>query len=378
VGKSRIRGKVRLGIAGLGMGLSHAGACLSARGVELVALADVNTAILEQKRERLVKRWGRSGFRRIGALPLYADYRRMIKEAGLDAVLIALPTSMHAESSLFALESGLDVLCEKPPAVSAGQMAAVAASARAKGRTYMYARQQRFDPAKQLVRRMVDRGRLGPVYHAESKWLRSGAIPFRKGWGVNRDHGGGVLLDLGVHAIDDAWFLMGCPRPIEAFAAMHCSFPHLGEGKHLEMPYNADDGTAGMIRFETGASLCFTVTFAMNTAGPRNAPIKGQGEADWRELAVYGIDAGAEIHDSRLVLRKGRTETVKVRELAAPMPAGKTELILQVEHFCRCLLRGTEVQNTPEQAVMLMQMLDALSRSAETGRSVSIGKPVAG
>jgi predicted dehydrogenase len=364
--------KIRLGIAGLGMGLSHARACLVARGVELAALADVDEQILEKKKERILKSCGQAGYERLCSLPLYADYRRMIRMAELDAVLIALPTGMHAEASRLALECGLHVLCEKPPATGADQMAEVAALARAKGLTYMFARQQRFDPVKQLVRRLVDRGRLGPVYHAESKWMRSGGIPFRHGWGVNQAHGGGVLLDLGVHAIDDGWFLMGCPRPVEAFAALHCRFPHLGEGQNLELPYDADDCATGTIRFANGGSLNFTVTFALNTAGPHGAPIKGEGAAEWLELGVYGPRAGASIHDGRLVLRKGKTETVRVREIKAAMPKGKTELVLQVEHFCSCLLRGREVQNTPEQAVMLMQMLDALRESAATGRSVSI------
>ncbi|WP_455381035.1 outer membrane protein assembly factor BamB family protein, partial [Acidihalobacter prosperus] len=73
----------------------------------------------------------------------------------------------------------------------------------------------------------------GKIYHAESTWYRSGNIPFRQGWGVNKNHGGGVLLDLGVHVIDDGWFLMGCPRPVEVFAAMHCSFAALGKGQKL-------------------------------------------------------------------------------------------------------------------------------------------------
>ncbi len=371
------RGRIRLGIAGLGMGLSHARAALAARGAELVALADANEDILEQKRDRIVKSCGQDGYERLTKLPLYADYRRMMRMAELDAVLIALPTSMHAEASELALECGLHVLCEKPPATSASQMARVAELARAKELTYMFARQQRFDPAKQLVRRLVDRGQLGPIYHSESKWIRSGFIPFRKGWGVNRRHGGGVLLDLGVHAIDDGWFLMGCPRPVEAFAALHCSFPHLGEGRGLEHAYDADDCATGFVRFANGGSLNFTVTFAMNTAGPHGAPLVGEGAAEWRELGVYGVRAGASIHDGRLTLRKGRTEAVKVRELKAAMPKGKSELILQIEHFCSCLQKGREVQNTPEQAMMLMQMLDALRESAETGRSVTIAAPAA-
>ncbi|MHC4915429.1 MAG: Gfo/Idh/MocA family protein [Planctomycetota bacterium] len=364
--------KVRLGIAGLGMGLSHAMAGYKVRNMELAALADVDAKILEKKKERIVKKAKTGCFKWLSSVPMYADYRRMVKEAELDAVLIALPTSMHVSASEFALGAGVNVLCEKPPSVKADEMAGVAELSRKRGLTYMYVRQQRFEPAKQVVRRMVARGQLGKIYHADSKWIRSGNIPFRHGWGVNKDHGGGVLLDLGVHVIDDGWFLMGCPRPVEVFAAMHCSFPHVRNGQKLELPYDADDGCMGTVLFEGGASMQFSTTFAMNTAGPRHLRRKEDTSIDWVELAVYGEKAGAEIHEDLLVRRKGKTEATSHKAIAAKRPGGKSNLTLQLEHFCDCVLTGKEVQNTPEQAVMLMQMLDAARRSAETGKSVSV------
>jgi|GEM_PF-4067923 len=97
--------------------------------------------------------------------------------------------------------------------------------ARDKALTYMFCRQQRFDPAKFATRDLAAKGRLGPVYHAESKWMRTRGIPWRGSWGVNDTRGGGVLLDLGIHQLDDAWFTMGCPRPVDVSAAMHALFP---------------------------------------------------------------------------------------------------------------------------------------------------------
>ncbi len=372
----RGRRKVRLGIAGLGMGLSHALASYKLANVELAALADMDPKILEKKKARILKRSSAACFNWLSSVPMYADYRRMIKEAEVDAVLIALPTSMHVTASKFALNAGVNVLCEKPPSVKAVEMAGVAELSRRKGLTYMYVRQQRFEPAKQVVRRMLAKGQLGKVYHAESKWIRSGNIPFRRGWGVNKDHGGGVLLDLGVHVIDDGWFLMGCPRPVAVFAAMHCSFSHVRNGQKLKMPYNADDGCMGTITFEGGASMSFATTFAMNTAGPRHLRKRNDTNIGWTELAVYGEEVGAEIHEDLLIRRRGKTEATTHRKIAARRPGGKSNLTLQMEHFCDCVLTGKEVQNTPEQAVMLMQMLDAARKSAETGKSVNVKKLV--
>jgi len=370
--------KIRVGVAGLGMGLNHALAAFVSKNAELAALADLDPDVLARTRNVAQRKGGSKFVAAMRSVPLYADYRRMAREAEIDALVIALPTSMHVAASRYALKAGLHVLCEKPPSVKATEMAGVARLSRQKGLSYMYVRQQRFMPAKQKVRKMLASGRLGKVYHAESRWIRSGFIPFRKGWGVNRDHGGGVLLDLGVHVIDDGWFLMGCPRPVEVFAAMHCSFSHVRDGQKLEMPYDADDGCMGTILFENGASMSFATTFAMNTAGPRHRRGGEGNRVDWTELAVYGDKAAAEIHEDLIIRRRGRTEDTTLKPIAAKSPGGKDTMTLQMEHFCDCILTGKEVQNSPEQAVMLMQMLDAARRSAETGRSVSIKQLVKG
>jgi predicted dehydrogenase len=366
--------KLRLGIAGMGMGLHHAMAACNLSNVNLVALADIDPKIIKTKKKKIVEKSSLKCFKWLDALPLYNDYKTMICEADIDALLIALPTDMHVSASTYTLKKGLHVLCEKPPSIKAPEMARVAKLSRKLKLTYMYVRQQRFEPAKQVVRKMVAKGQFGKIYHAESKWLRSGGIPFRHGWGVNKDSGGGVLLDLGVHVIDDGWFLMGCPRPIEVMAAMHCSFARLGDSQKLSMPYNADDGCMGTIMFDNGASLQFATTFAMNTAGIPQVRKKDSNNVGWTELAVYGDKAGAEIHHNMLIKRKGKTEDTIVKPIGAKIAQNMDNLTTELKHFADCILKGKEVQNTPEQAVMLMQMLDAARRSAQSGKSVRVPK----
>jgi predicted dehydrogenase len=214
------------------------------------------------------------------------------------------------------------------------------------------------------------------VYHAETKWIRSRGIPFRGGWGVNKDAGGGVLLDLGVHQVDDAWFVMGCPRPAAAFAGMHCAFSHLAP-ENLSMPYNADDATAGLIRFENGATLSFTVTFALHTAGPAGVVPASQGKkVDWLVLRVYGERAGVDVLKGKLV--ESQLNAVDVQDLprSPDSPHPDDSFAAQTHEFVRAIHAGDDSMNTAEQAVMLMQMLDAVRESAHTGRSVEIA-PVA-
>jgi predicted dehydrogenase len=360
--------KLRVGVMGCRMGRHHAKAALDAESTTLAALADPNAAAI-------ARFWEWSGLEP-GALPVYDDYRTMIEAENLDAVAIALPTPMHTQASLFALEHEVHVLCEKPPTVDAGEMEAVAEAAAQNGLTYMFARQKRLTPQIREARERVLAGELGRVYHAESRWMRGRTIPFRGGWGVNKDHGGGVLLDLGIHQIDDAWFAMGCPQPVSVYAAMHCGMPHLAPDD-LTLPYNADDATVGLIRFADGATLNFTVTFALNIDWHpeyRN-PARPREKPDWIELRLYGDRAGLDAWTFKLI--DGDVTGIRTRTYAprAAFTRHPTVFAAQMSEFARAIRAGDEPLNSAQQAVALMHMLDAVKASAESGRSIEI-KPL--
>ncbi|MGE9290331.1 MAG: Gfo/Idh/MocA family protein [Puniceicoccales bacterium] len=365
---------IRLGIAGLGMGSAHATSICTSSEIEIIAVADPDKerhALLIEKVDELRKE---EHLPPIGStVEYYDDYRRMIDESNLDGIVIALATHLHAEASLYALEKGIAVLCEKPPTTHTESMVPVAQLARQKGLVYLFGRQQRFSPRNQKIRTLIAEGELGKVYMAQSSWYRTGWIPFRKGYGMNKKTGGGALLDLGIHQLDDGWFAMGCPQPVSVTCEMQCNFPHLTDGETLEVPYDADDTTLALIRFEDGSVLSFLVTFALNSAGPALQPIEKEGRAHWLELSLYGTKAGIEAHRNLITYRKGNSLDVEVRELLTEKIKSHLDLLkAQLLHFADCIRGRATPLNNAEQAIMLMQMLDACRESAETGRSVQI------
>jgi predicted dehydrogenase len=255
-------------------------------------------------------------------------------------------------------------------------MVKLAKLARDKALTYMFCRQQRFDTAKFATRALMESGKLGNVYHAESRWMRTRWIPWRGGWGVNAKRGGGVLLDLGIHQLDDAWFTMGCPQPVDVSAAMHCAFGHLAKGrKDLSLPYDADDNTVALIRFANGATLSMMVTFATNIVNQDriNTDALVEDRVHWIELQILGSKAGVDVSRRRLIMDKG-ADAVQVSALPIPTRIAKmrTQIAGQMENFCQSIRSKKDPLNTAEQAVHLMRMLDAIRRSASTGRSVTI------
>jgi len=351
-------GKIRIGFMGATWPCrSHAEGFSSIKRVKFEAVSEPDM----ERRTQFLKTFGE--------MQEYEDYRDMLQSADLDAVVVGLPTGLHFQASQASLNTGLHVLCEKPPTTNAREMIEIARLAKKKRLTYMFARQPRFTPESLEARKLVQRGRIGDVYHAEGKWIRCRGIPWRAdGWFVNKEKGGGVLLDLGVHSIDNAWFVMGCPRPVEAFAGLHCAFSYLApEG----IEYTAEDAAVGLIRFENGATLHFMVTFALNTAGSDAKKVEGFVNPQWGEVKIYGTKGGIDVGAGKLIF--GRKNVVGITPLKKPKNP-QPVFTAQAKEFIRALRAQDEPLNASDQAVMLMQMLDALKESGERRRAVRIGK----
>ena len=344
---------VKVGIIGVGGTIGSTTAVLAAEpNVQLVALADPDP----NRRKRVLE--GIKGVR------VFDDYKQMFDACDLDAVCIGLPTWMHAPVSQEAVELGMHVLCEKPPSNDAAELTPVTELAATKGLVYMFVRQSRFTPQLMEGRRLVQAGELGDVYYAETRWIRTRWCSAR-GWRHDKAKGGGVLLDLGIHAIDNVWFMMGCPRPTEAMAGLYCNFAHLAPS---EQTYTADDAACGFVRFENGCTLHFAVAFSLNTTN-RQAPAAGSDlvKSEIQEFHLYGTKAGLE--NGKILV--GTPDGVKVKPMK-PQPQKANDITLQAREFIRAIQDGDEPLNSGSQAVMLMQMLDAAMKSSEIGSAVAI------
>src|SRR5262249_21985726 len=135
----------------------------------------------------------------------------------------------HFPVSLAALRAGKHVLCEKPPTLNSVEMRTLQKEAKNLGLIYFFSRQFRFTPSMRRAHDLIARAELGKIYFAEAVWVRSRGIPSGLGdWFTQRKRsGGGALIDIGVHALDSAWYLMGTPRPISVTASVFQNFKHL-------------------------------------------------------------------------------------------------------------------------------------------------------
>ena len=354
---------LRVGIAGARpIARFHARGVIECPLTELVAVADPSTPTVEEF-DAFVRE---AGF--TGEYAVFDDYRTLVDEGQIDALIIALPTHLHAAASIYALDRGLHVMCEKPPTSSAEEMGKVADAAAKSGRTYMFARAQRFGAATLEAERRVRDGELGTVYHARSEWIRTKGIPFRNGFGVSRNHGGGVLLDLGVHMLDDAWFILGRPEPVSVSAVTHCAFARLLPDD-AQAPYDADDAMFALVRFANGATASISATFALNVPAEKGST-DDRPFPDVRTLQVYGDRTGLDVLQKLVVDNSGdalRTDEMALREeFAGPESA----FVRQLTEFVNAIRESREPTSSIGQAIDLMKMLDAFRASAKTGTSV--------
>ncbi|MDP3093086.1 MAG: Gfo/Idh/MocA family oxidoreductase [Nitrospira sp.] len=162
-------------------------------GVKLAALAEPDP---DRRRE---------ASRCVPAAVAYADYRDLLKMRALDAVIVSVPTALHAEVAIAAMQEGKPVYLEKPIAISVLEADRVIQAWGKAGVVGVVGFNYRFNPLHEAARRHIDAGRLGPLVEVRSVF----STPPRDmpAWKRDRSTGGGVLLDLASHHIDLVRFL---------------------------------------------------------------------------------------------------------------------------------------------------------------------------
>ena len=351
--------KVNIGIIGRGWpGERHAEAILANAHARLYAAADLNA----ERREAFTKTFpvDRS----------FAAYPEMLADPGVDAVVIALPNALHFPASLAALQAGKHVLCEKPPTLNAAEMIQLRDEANVRGLIYFFGRQMRFSSQMLAAKELIEADRLGTPYFGRTVWVRERGTPAGVGgWFTDKARaGGGALIDIGVHAIDAAWYLLGTPRPISVSAQVFQKFPQI-----VDVPvFDVEDAAYGMIRFDHGAQIQFEVSWAANL--PDEIPaVEGWPGRELLNTTLYGPKATIRLEPLAL-FEDQAGEVVKV-DITPKYKVN--QFTLQMENFVAAVLGKAEPANSAAQAVYLMEMLDAIYQSSDLGREVLLA-PLSG
>jgi len=345
---------VRIGIIGAGIGRSHMKGYNKVPNARVVAVCDLN----EERARAVARDEGLEGTR------IFADHRAMLDEAELDAVSVCVPNALHRPIAVDCLNAGKHVLCEKPLATSARDGQKIADAAAKRNLKCMVGQVNRFRADSIFLRQLIMNGELGNIYYAHTGWLRKRGIPGYGGWFTTKAmSGGGPLIDIGVHLLDIAWWLCGCPQPVTATGATYAEFGPRGKGlgnwgvtKNPSGTFDVEDLAVGFIRFENGLTINLEVSWAINN------------ERDRQWCQVFGNEGGCDWGEHPAMYRElnGMPTTSKLELHRGDPWQGQTQ------HFVDSILNDTTPDPDVTQGVTMMKMLDALYKSGETKREVVI------
>jgi predicted dehydrogenase len=338
-------------VIGLGMGRGHAQGYHDHPDAKLVAVCDPD----EARCAEAVKQWG---------CRAYPDAEAMWKaEKRLDVVSIATPNKFHAPLTIQALRHGAHVLCEKPMAMNAAEARDMLAAAAQAQRRIMINFSYRFNAASYFLKSQVDTGILGTVYAGRTVWHRRRGMPKFGGWfGQKALAGGGPLIDLGVHRLDLALWLMGHPKPQWVLAN---TFNPIASRLAREQgkSYDVEDSAFAMIRFAGGQMLEVEASWAVN-----------QAQREFMETRLYGTEGGLIQHNvgegydftSQIFCERAGVQF----DLSPhpPIPAA----VGAYTHFVDCIRDGRPHMATGEEGLLVMELLDAIYASAVRGEPVRI------
>jgi len=192
--------KINLGIIGLGfIGKVHLRNCLSLESVNVVAAADVSRKALEYARELGVKR-------------LFTDYHELLKQPNIDAVVISVPTHLHAPCAISAAEEGKHIFLEKPLARNPEEGKDILSAIKKYNVKLMVGYPLRFTRGFVNLKRQMESGALGDIQTAYAVNIGAGPFfhraestiprPVPEWWLSKESTGGGALMDLGSHMIN--------------------------------------------------------------------------------------------------------------------------------------------------------------------------------
>lgn len=283
---------------------------------------------------------------RFGIPKAHGSYEDLLADPEIDAIYNPLPNHLHVPLTIKALEHGKPVLCEKPIALDAAQAVELAAAQKAAGLPVAEAFMVRHHPQWKTARALLTEGRLGEVRAIQT--IFSYYLDDPRNVRNQADIGGGGLFDVGCYAVNTARFLFGA-EPLRAIALME-----------RDPTFGTDRLTSGLLAFPEGRQLAFTCSMQLTLT---------------QKVTVLGTRARLEIPvpfnapadaPTRLVLDDGRDLAGGGREEIAIAPVDQYRE--QADAFADAVLTGTPLEAGLDDSLANMKAIDALFRSAGSGR----------
>ncbi|ELY73451.1 oxidoreductase domain-containing protein [Natronobacterium gregoryi SP2] len=333
---------------------------LAELGADIVAGAD------------LVPEHRRQFAERFGAEP-YETHEELVVDDAVDAIVVATPNRFHEPITVAALEAGRHVLVEKPLAHTLESAERIVEAARRSDAVCMVGFHNRHVASTAMFDEHRMRGQFGDLTHVEANYVRRRGVPGPGSWFTDPDlAGGGALIDIGVHALDLALYVLDFPEIVEVSGITRTTFGNqedyadpegFGENWNAEIEaYEVDDSVSAFVRCADRQTISLEAAWATN-------------REESMDFRVRGTEAGAqfEIGDTDMTMldagTAGTDHYADINLSGDPSVTGYTE---QDQQFLEAVDRGeSPASNTLEEALTVQRVIDGIYRSSETESSVS-------
>ena len=297
----------------------------------------------------------------------YASYEELLADKEVDIVVVATPNNFHKTLVCQALEAGKAVVCEKPVAMSSGELQDMMDTAKRTGSLFTIHQNRRADADYLAMREQAESGLLGKVFEIESRVTGSRGIP--EGWRQYAVAGGGMMLDWGVHLIDQ--LMMMNPTPV---TSVFCDMYHVAYQE-------CDDGFKLQLKFEDGVMATIEVGTSHYIEAPRWYVCGDRGALTIPDWSCNGKVVRASQHEvtweEELIYTKaGPTKTMapRAKDTIEEIALDPDKYFSDYDVFYRNLadvLDGTaELRVKPEEAMRVMKVMEAAFESDRTGQAI--------
>ncbi len=336
--------KIKVGVIGLGniAQIIHLPILSKLENAQLVALCD-----MEFQRAKLLGE-------RYKVKHVFKDYQDLLAMNEIDAVIIATPTNTHKEIATAAIKAQKHCLVEKPLARTAKEAKEILDVLNKSDVKMMVGMNQRFRPDAMVLKSFIENGEIGDVFFVKCGWLKKN--PVDRQWKSQKSvSGGGVFLDLGIMVLDLALWILNFP---EAHSVSAVNFERQA---HRDNSSSVEDFSSVLVRLKSGQAITIDTGWNFEV------------DSDLLFCNVYGNNGFARVYPLKFH-KKINDQLVNV----TPERIGSLEDIYkrsyynELRHFIDAVAGLYPLSSTAKDAYERMNIVDAIYKSAKTGKEVLV------
>ena len=322
-------------------------------GLQVVGAYDVRPEALEKAASK--------------GLHTYQTLEELLADTSLDLVTVATPNNFHKDLVIRCLESGKNVVCEKPVAMNAAELTEMIAASERTGRLFSVHQNRRWDKDYAIIKKLVQENTLGKPYFIESRV--QGSSGGMHGWRGHKINGGGMLYDWGVHLLDQLMDMIDSPV-VSVTAQLQSLFSD-----------EIDDNVKLLLQFENGVSALCTMETNCFIPLPRWHMCCEQGTVvveSWSaqgEIVQLAEGGKMEWTDEIVYTEAGPTRTMAPRPVNttkhSPLPEVHTDWSDYYNNIVAVLDNRAELIVKPAQVLRVMRVIDLAFESSRQGVGLS-------